>query len=106
MSNIVKHLRELAEPQVPDRDTTHLPTPAASSWGWMPALSLVSAYGLLLLALADNGGRTNAPWADLLFWMGLLPLFVPIAARLLFSQPSRRERIGLLVVLGEMLYLV
>jgi len=78
----------------------------ATEWGWLPLLSLSGACGLFILALADNGGRTSAPWADLLFWVGLLVLFIPFAIRLLSSKPSRSERIALLMVLGGMLYLV
>ena len=60
--------------------------PLAASWGRLPALSLLSAFGLLLVALANNGARVGAAWSDMLFWFGLLLLFVPAAARL--SEPN------------------
>ena len=84
------------------------PTPLSSTrgLGWLPALSLVSAFGLLLLAFTDNGARANAGWAEPLFWVGLLILFMPVAARLVSSDASRQERIGLIVMLGIALYLV
>src|SRR5687768_12183211 len=63
-------------------------TPAAS-WGWLPALSLLSAFALLLIALANNGARAGAAWSDVLFWAGLLLLFVPAAARLVAPEPER-----------------
>ncbi len=85
----------------------------STDWGWLPALSLVSAFGLLLLALADNAGRMSISWAemsiswaDLLFWISLLVLFMPVAARLLSFKTSRRECIGLLVMLESMMSLV
>ena len=79
---------------------------ANKDWGWLPALSLVSAFGVFLLAVADNAGRMSISWADLLFWIGLLVLFVPVAARLLSFKASRRETIGLLIMLGSMIFLV
>jgi hypothetical protein len=84
---------------VPDTSTT-------LSWGWLPALSLTSATGILLIALAGNAGRVASQWADPLFWLGLLVLFVPIALRILSSKSQRWERIALLVVLGNSLYLI
>lgn len=68
-------------------------------------LALSSAVGLVLLALADDAGRAAAPWADALFWAGLLTMFVPTAARILLPTTSRRERIAGLLVLGMALYL-
>ncbi len=105
MSGTLKHLREPAEPELVNKDTMPIPTLAADGWGWLPVLSLTSAVGVFLLALAYNGGRDAAQWADALFWFGLLVLFLPIAGRLLSLGASRRERIALLVVLGMALYL-
>ena len=65
-----------------------LPLAAGASWGRLPALSLLSALGLLLVALANNGARVGAAWADVLFWAGLLLLFVPPAVRLIAPAPS------------------
>ncbi len=80
--------------------------PLASSWGWLPALSLLSAFGLLLVALANNGARAGAAWSDVLFWAGLLLLFVPAAVRLIAPAAERPERIALVLLLGIGLYLV
>jgi len=80
--------------------------PLAESWGWLPALSLLSAFGLLLVALANNGARAGAAWSDVLFWAGLLLLFVPSAVRLIAPEAERPERIGLVLLLGMGLYLV
>ena len=77
----------------------------SDAWGWLPALSLTSAVGVFLVALAGDAGRVASQWADLLFWLGLLTLFLPIALRLLSSKPARRERIALLVLLGSAVYL-
>lgn len=111
----------LAAVAVPTRapevvEPTRQPTPPAmplavvhGGWGWLPLLSLSSACGLLVMSLGFTGARLEGPWArwgEPLFWLGLLVIFVPVALRLLAVQVSRRERIGLAVVLGMALYLV
>lgn len=73
--------------------------------GWLPALTVTSAAGLLLVALADTAARRGNSWAEALFWTGLATLFVPVAARLLSAHASRRERLGLVTVLGMGFYL-
>src|SRR5215211_2576692 len=78
----------------------------AATWGQLPALILLSALGLLLVALANNGARVGAAWSDVLFWAGLLLLFVPAAVRLIASEAKRSERIGLVALVGMGLYLV
>ena len=79
---------------------------ASEAWGWLPVLGLTSAVGVFLLALAAEAGRLASPWGDPLFWLGLLVLFLPIAARIISPKPARRERIALLVMLGSALYLL
>ncbi len=82
-------------------------TPArAQMWGWFPALSVISAPGVLLVALAYEGGRLSAPqWPVPLFWCGLLLLFVPVALRLFSAKPTRQERIALLIMVTVNFYL-
>lgn len=77
-----------------------------NAWGWLPALSVVGAAGLLLVALADVNARAGLSGGTALFWIGLMTLFVPIALRLIAANVLRRERIGLVLVLGLGLYLV
>ena len=78
----------------------------AWTWGWLPVLSLTSAVGVFLLALAYNAGRSAAPWAELLYWIGIGVFFLPIAIRAISSKPTRGERIALLIVLAIALYFV
>jgi len=73
---------------------------------WLPALSLTTASGLLLVAIADTLSRSMAGQYDGLLWAGMLIMIVPIAARLASAAPTRRERIGLIILLGLGLYLV
>jgi len=71
-----------------------------------PLLSLVVATGLLLVAIADAFARTGASWTQMLFWTGMLVLFVPAAIRVASPRASQRERVCLLAILGLGLYLV
>lgn len=96
---------EAPEFPVVSSNNSAIPGSASDAWGWLPALSLTSAVGVFLVALAAEAGRAASRWADLLFWLGLLVLLLPIVLRLLSSKPARRERIALLVVLGSALYL-
>jgi hypothetical protein len=78
----------------------------STEWGRLPVLSLVSACGLVCIAAADTGARIDAGWVDLLFWIGILVVFVPIALRLFAVDAGRQERVGLVVLLGIACYLV
>jgi hypothetical protein len=73
-------------------------------WGWLPALSLLSACGVLLVALAHQSARYDAPWAQPLYWFGLILLFTPLATRLIMPGVARQEAIGLVVFLGLAIY--
>lgn len=75
-----------------------------AQWGWLPALSVIGALGLALVAVADTGWRTGAPWSATAFWAGLLVMFAPVAFRMAAPDISREERIGLVVALGLGLY--
>ena len=81
-------------------------SPAPLALGWLAPLCLLAAAGLLLLSIADSAARSAKPWAEPLFWSGLLMIFVPMAGRLLLPAPTREERIGLIAALGVGLYLV
>lgn len=82
------------------------PRARAGDWGWLPALSLVSASGVLLVALAHSSARYDAPWAQPLYWLALLVLFTPPATRLIMPGVARQEAIGLVVLLGLAIYFV
>lgn len=89
---------------------TAVQTPAtqltAAVWGWLPVLSIVQAGGLLLISLANRGALVESPLSTMLFWLGLAVMLVPTAWRLIATDVSRQERIGLLISLGMMLYFV
>lgn len=78
----------------------------SNSWGWLPEIAVLQAAGLLFLAWAFVEARASAASSELLFWMGLTILILPTAFRLASAEPTRRERIGLVLLLGMSLYLV
>lgn len=78
----------------------------AGDWGWLPLLSLVSACGALLVALAHSLARYDSPWAQPLYWTALTVLFTPVAARVFLPRVSRQEGLGLVLWLALMVYLV
>ncbi len=87
-------------------DTRAFAASRVDSWGRLAVLGLVSSIGLLLVAVSDTLSRSGMGRYDLLFWLGLITIVMPIAARLASSTPARRERISLVILLGFALYLV
>ncbi len=69
-------------------------------------VALLTALGLLLVAIADYGAYDSHGWAPALFWGGLAVIFVPAAIRLIGPTASPRERLAVAVMLGISLYLV
>lgn len=69
-------------------------------------LALTSAVGLLLVSAADALSRSGHPHGGVLFWLGLLAIFLPVTGRLTSASPSRNERVCLLLLLGMASYLV
>lgn len=89
------------------RPATASPRPSRrGGLGAAPALALVAALALLLIAVANNEARDGAENADVLFWAGLSLIFFPIAFRLFSAGPTPAERLTLVVLLGLALYLV
>jgi hypothetical protein len=84
------------------------PRSARFAYGWITAIVLCSAAGLGALAVADEASRRqNASVPTyMLFWLGVLLIFAPIAFHALARDVSTRERLTLVVFLGLALYLV
>ena len=74
--------------------------------GWMPFLALVSASGLVMLALAYSLASRSSPLADPLYWSSFLVIAGPILLRLASVRASRAERLALVIWLGLALFLV
>ncbi|HEU5098937.1 MAG TPA: hypothetical protein VFU22_07960 [Roseiflexaceae bacterium] len=91
---------------IPTRITARLVSHSEIMWGWLPALSVIVAAGVMLVALAYTGSRAGKDWAEFPFWFGILTFSVPVAVRLLAAKASRQERMGLVVLVGLSYYLV
>lgn len=75
------------------------PTVPAPPVGQAPLVLAASSVGVALVALAYGGGRASAAWAEPLYWLGQVVVFVPVVARM----AARRLAGGgeaLLLVLG------
>ena len=83
-----------------------IPTRPIQSWGRFPALSLIGAVGLILVALANALSRSGEGQYEILLWAGVLTLIVPVAVRLASAAPTRRERISLVLLSVLGLYLM
>jgi len=78
---------------------------AATTWGWLPLLSVTAACGVFLVSVGDTEARMGQPWAEAFLWIGLVVLFAPVAARLMWHGLGRNEGLGLTLILGVGLYL-
>ncbi len=102
MKSTIDQFDTLKIPSTPGNVTTGPMT----GWGWLPVISLTTAIGIFMVAMAYNAARLAQPWANTLFWIGLLVIFIPVTARILSAKPSRGERITLLIALGVALYIL
>ncbi|WP_165400118.1 hypothetical protein [Motilibacter rhizosphaerae] len=69
-------------------------------------IALTTSVGLLLLAVAAARGRhgDSQTQTDALYWLALLVIFVPAAARTLWRPTPTRERLAVAVMLPLALY--
>lgn len=74
--------------------------------GWLSGFALLSGVVMLALATAATANRFDAEWAHPLFWVALCVMFITAAWRLLSTQPTRQERIGIVVLVGLTCYAV
>jgi hypothetical protein len=70
----------------------------------LPAVALWAAAGLFLCSLANALSRATVTTSQLPFWIGLLAIAVPIFYRLCSKQPTFRQRLWLVLLLGLALY--
>jgi hypothetical protein len=62
--------------------------------------ALTTALGLLSIAIADFRARRGFEPSEPFFWLGLLIIVLPIGLALWSPRPTRRDRIGLVLLLG------
>jgi hypothetical protein len=75
--------------------------------GAAPALAVLAALGLLLVAVGNDAARDGAHEVRQgLFWIGLVLIYAPITFRLVTGDASREERIALVLAMALALFLV
>lgn len=79
---------------------------AGSGWGLLAHVCLTASVGLLLIAIAQAGGWHNSPWSETTYWIGTAAIMLPAATRIAWPRVARRERLGLVLLLGLALYAV
>ncbi len=72
--------------------------------GELPRTAFLVSVGLLVVAVADTLSRLEVGVAPMVWWLGLLVIVAPLAARLIGRDAQRRERLALLLLAGLALY--
>ena len=78
---------------------------SAANSGWITLLSLSASVGLFLIAAGHGAGRRGEADAGVLFWSGVILLVLPIVGRAAWPVVARGERLFLLLLLTESLFL-
>lgn len=71
----------------------------------VPALALQTALAFFVVSLANVAARAGQPWAEALFWIGLVLLYVPVGLAVLAGRMTRSEVVGAILILGVGLFL-
>jgi hypothetical protein len=72
----------------------------------LPLIALIAALGVALVSVANALSRATLTETSLIYWAGLLLIALPIFYRLSAKEPSYRERLLLVLLLGLALYCV
>ncbi|HMC50844.1 MAG TPA: hypothetical protein VKH20_09365 [Solirubrobacterales bacterium] len=70
----------------------------------LPLIALLSAVGLLIVSAANALSRATVTETSLIYWAGLLLIALPIFYKLSSKEPSYRQRLVLVLLLGATLY--
>jgi len=97
----VKFLSELIGPALYGKPAE----PATPSSPWITFLCLVVSIALLLMALGHGAGRRGEMSAPVFFWAGVVLMVLPLASRIAWPVIARSERLFLVVLLAESVYL-
>jgi hypothetical protein len=74
--------------------------------GVAPVIVLAAGTGLAVVSVADTLARHDSRWAEPLFWLGMLVLWLPGAAVVLSERATRESRIAALAVVGMGMFVV
>lgn len=70
----------------------------------LPLIALLAALGLLIVSVANALSRATLTETTLIYWAGLLLIALPIFYKLSSKEPSYRQRLVLVLLLGLALY--
>ena len=76
------------------------PVPVSAVLAGAPGLALIAAAFALTRTGHGGAGATGV------FWLGMVLALIPLAARLFAADTSRRDRLGLVVLLGALTYAI
>jgi hypothetical protein len=71
----------------------------------LPLLAVTMALGFLFVSVANVAARNSTPWAEAVYWVGLLTIVLPVVTRLLRASIAQTERVTLVVLLGLVLFM-
>lgn len=70
----------------------------------LPLIALLAALGVLVVSIANALSRATLTETSLIYWAGLLLIALPIFYKLTSKEPSYRQRLVLVLLLGLALY--
>ena len=70
----------------------------------VPLIALLAALGLAIVSVANALSRATLTETSIIYWAGLLLIALPIFYKLSSKEPSYRERLVLVLLLGAALY--
>src|SRR3954453_10802983 len=70
----------------------------------LPLIALLAALGVAIVSVANALSRATLTETTLIYWAGLLLIALPIFYKLSSKEPSYRERLVLILLLGAALY--
>jgi hypothetical protein len=70
----------------------------------LPLVCLLAALGLAIVSVANALSRATLTETSIIYWAGLLLIALPIFYKLSSKEPSYRERLILVLLLGAALY--
>ena len=82
------------------------PEDRIGGWGWTAPLALVAGVSVFAAALADHASRSGSDWAFIVFCLSIVLLILPISARIVWPSITRRERIALVILATEALFVI
>lgn len=72
----------------------------------LPVTLALTAFGVLVTAIANRASAMQFPYAMLIFWAGVLLIFLPGVAFISHRKTTRAQIIGMVAWMGMLFYLI